>query len=57
MTLATAHKQLREKYHAQFIQRQEALQQLCRRHNMTLLTLGTADDPLPALQRVLGVRR
>lgn len=57
MTLATANKHLREQYRARFIRQQEALQQLCRRHRMTLLPLGTADEPLPALQRGLGVRR
>lgn len=57
MTLATANKHLREQYRARFIQQQETLQQLCRRHKMTLLPLGTADEPLPALQRGLGVRR
>lgn len=57
MTLATANKRLRAQYHARFIRQQEALQQLCRRHQMTLLPLGTADEPLRALQQGLGVSR
>lgn len=57
MTLATANNRLRERYHSRFVQQQEELQQLCRRHKMTLLPLGTADEPLRALQQVLGVRR
>lgn len=57
MTLATANKHLREHYRSRFVEQQEALQQLCRRHKMTLLPLGTADEPLRALQQGLGVRR
>ena len=57
MTLATSSPRLREQYHARFMQQQEALQQLCRRHIMKLLSLDTADDPMRALQRGLGVRR
>lgn len=55
MTLLTANNNLRETYRIRFIQQQQELQQYCRRHNMTLLSLGTGDDPLIALQRGLGV--
>ncbi len=57
MTLATENPQLRERYRSRFIRQQEELQQLCRRYKMTLLPLGTADEPLRALQQGLGVRR
>lgn len=56
MTLYTTDNRIREGYRARFIHRQQELQQLCHRYNMTLLPLGTADDPLRALQQVLGVR-
>jgi len=56
MTLFTSDSRLRESYRARFISQQEALQQLCRRYRMKLLLLGTADDPLRALQRGLGVK-
>lgn len=57
MTMATENQHLRERYRSRFAQRQEELQQLCRRHKMTLLPLGTADEPLRALQQGLGVRK
>ncbi|MFA6970786.1 MAG: DUF58 domain-containing protein [Gallionella sp.] len=56
MTLFTTDDRLRERYRARFIQQQQELQQLCRRYRMKLLSLGTADDPLRALQQGLGVR-
>jgi uncharacterized protein (DUF58 family) len=56
MTLFTSDKRMREDYRARFVTQQEALQQLCRRYRMRLLPLGTADDPLRALQQGLGVR-
>ncbi len=56
LTLATEDPALRERYRLRFIAQQAELRQLCRRHGMTLLPLGTADDPLAALQRGLGIR-
>ncbi|WP_413436493.1 DUF58 domain-containing protein [Sulfuriferula sp. GW1] len=57
LTLATEDTQLRERYREGFIQQQAVLQQLCRRYGMTLLSLTTAEDPLAALRRGLGMRR
>ncbi len=56
MTLYTSDARLREEYQARFVRQQEALRQLCRRYRMTSLSLGTAEEPLAALQRALGVR-
>ncbi len=56
MTLFTTDQRLREGYRARFVRQQLELQQLCRRYRMKLLSLGTADDPLRALQHGLGVR-
>lgn len=56
LTLATGDRHLRESYRQSFIQQQTALQQLCRRYGMTLLSLTTAEGPLAALQRGLGLR-
>ena len=47
----------RERYRRHFIERQNKLQQLCRGHGMTLLSLSTSDEPLTVLQRGLGARR
>ncbi len=56
LTLATEDTQLRERYRQGFIQQQAVLQQLCRRYGMTLVSLTTAEDPLAALRRGLGMR-
>ena len=56
LTLATEDTHVRERYRQGFIQQQAALQQLCRRYGMTLLPLTTAEDPLAALRRGLGMR-
>jgi uncharacterized protein (DUF58 family) len=56
MTLYTSDSGLREQYESRFIQRQSSMQQLCRRYRMTYLALGTEDEPLPSLQRALGVK-
>ncbi len=56
MTLFTSGNKLRAVYRDRFIQQQQALQHLCRRNRMTLLPLGTEEDPLRALQNGLGVR-
>jgi len=55
LSLTTADKQLRERYRQRHADQQATLQQLCSRHRMTWLPLLTADDPLRALQRGLGV--
>jgi uncharacterized protein (DUF58 family) len=55
LSLTTADKQLRERYRQRHAAQQATLQQLCSRHRMTWLPLLTADDPLRALQRGLGV--
>ena len=55
LSVMTADKQLRERYRQRFAAQQAALQQLCSRHRMNWLPLLTADDPLRALQRGLGV--
>jgi uncharacterized protein (DUF58 family) len=56
MTLYTSDSGLRTEYQSRFIQRQDAMRQLCRRFQMTYLALGTEDEPLPVLQRALGVK-
>lgn len=56
LTLTTEDPRLRERYRQRFAAQQAGLQRLCRRHGMTLLPLVTADDPLAALQRGLGIR-
>ncbi len=56
LTLATDDTQLRERYRQSFIQHQAVLQQLCRRYGMTRVSLTTAEDPLAALRRGLGMR-
>ena len=56
LTLATEDTQLRERYREGFIQQQAVLQQLCRRYGMTRVSLTTAEDPLAALRRGLGMR-
>jgi len=56
MTMFTSDSRLREQYRARFIRQQEALKQLCRRYRMKLLAMDTAEDPLRALQRGLGVK-
>jgi uncharacterized protein (DUF58 family) len=48
---------LRARYHAQFLQRREAQQALCRRLGGHWLPLGSHEDPLAVLQRGLGGRR
>ena len=55
LTLATEDPRYRQRYHQRFSAQQEQLQQLCRRHGMTLLPLSTAEDPLGALQRGKGM--
>ena len=55
LSLITADKQMRERYRQRHATQQATLQQLCSRHRMTWLPLLTADDPLRALQRGLGV--
>ncbi len=47
----------RQRYRQRFATQQEQLRQLCRRHGMTLLTLATAEEPLAALQRGMGIGR
>jgi uncharacterized protein (DUF58 family) len=49
--------QRRERYRRHFAARQAQLQDFCRAHGVTLLSLSTADEPLAVLQRGLGVRR
>jgi len=56
MTLFTSGNKLRDEYRNRFIHQQQALQQFCRRNRMTLLPLGTDEDPLLGLQKGLGVR-
>lgn len=56
LSVMTSDKQLRERYRQQFQNQQTTLQQLCKQHGMAWLPLVTADDPLRALQRGLGVR-
>lgn len=55
LSVMTADKQLRERYRQRFAAQQATLRQLCSRHRMNWLPLLTADDPLRALQRGLGV--
>lgn len=55
LSVMTADKHLRERYRQRFAAQQAALQQLCSCHRMNWLPLLTADDPLRALQRGLGV--
>jgi uncharacterized protein (DUF58 family) len=54
LTLATADGHLRARYRARYAAQQEYLQQLCRRHRMTLLPLGTDESVLEMLQASLG---
>ncbi len=56
LVMETAGRDQRTQYQLRFAQRQEQLRQLCQRHRINLLQLGTADAPLRALQRGLGVR-
>ncbi|HUY02057.1 MAG TPA: DUF58 domain-containing protein [Rhodocyclaceae bacterium] len=56
LTLATEDPHYRQRYRQRFAARQEQLQQLCRRHGMTLLPLSTAEEALGALQRGTGLR-
>ncbi len=56
LALETGDARRRERYRRQHAERQEALKALCRRKQVTWLPVSTAEDPLSALQRVLGVR-
>jgi uncharacterized protein (DUF58 family) len=56
LSVMTGDKALRERYRQRFLAQQATLQQLCNQHRMRWLPLLTADDPLRALQRGLGVR-
>jgi uncharacterized protein (DUF58 family) len=57
LTIDTGDRRYRERYRRGFAARREQLEQLCRGHRITLLPLSTGDEPLPILQRGLGVRR
>jgi uncharacterized protein (DUF58 family) len=56
LTLATADAGLRTRYRERFAAQQAHLRQFCQRHHMTLLPLGTGEQPQEVLQRFLGVR-
>lgn len=53
----TAGARLRHAYHDEFADRQKQLQDFCRRYNIHLLPLSTAEDPVSRLQQVLGRRQ
>jgi len=55
LSVAAEDPRYRQRYRQRFAAQQEQLQQLCRRHGMTLLPLGTAEEPLGALQRGMGM--
>ncbi len=56
VALETGDARRRERYRQQHAERQEALKALCRRYPITWVPMATAEDPLAALQRVLGGR-
>ena len=53
----TAGSRSRHVYHDEFEERQKELQDFCRRYNIHLLPISTAEDPVTRLQQVLGRRR
>ena len=53
----TAGSRSRHVYHDEFTRRQKELQDFCRRYNIHLLPISTAEDPVARLQQVLGRRR
>jgi len=57
VSIDTGNPQRRERYRRDFAARLADLQQLSRSHGVTLLPLSTVEEPLPVLQRGLGVRR
>ncbi len=52
--METGDRALRERYRRHYAAHRAELQQLCRRHAISLLPLATGDAPLAALQRSLG---
>jgi uncharacterized protein (DUF58 family) len=56
LAMETSSRNMREHYHLRFAQRQAELHNLCKRHHINLVKLGTAEAPLSALQRALGVK-
>lgn len=57
LTVDTGDPRYRDRYRRAFAARHAQLEQLCRGHRITLLPYSTADEPLPVLQRGLGVRQ
>jgi len=56
ISLNTADKKVRAKYHQRFVDHVESLRTLCRQHRMHFLNISTNDDVLESLQSGLSIR-